>query len=37
MSMEFRQIKEESPEAFRRLTGIKPTTFDVMISILSEA
>jgi hypothetical protein len=37
MSVKFEKIKEESQEAFRRLTGIKRTTFDVMISILSEA
>lgn len=35
--MKFEQIKEESADDFRRLTGIKRTTFDVMISILSEA
>lgn len=35
--MKFAQIKEESQEGFRRLTGIKRTTFDVMTSILSEA
>jgi hypothetical protein len=35
--MKFEQIKEESQEGFRRLTGIKRTTFDVMINILSEA
>jgi hypothetical protein len=35
--MKFEQIKEETPDDFRRLTGIKRTTFDVMISILSEA
>jgi hypothetical protein len=35
--MKFEQIKDESPEGFRRLTGIKRPTFDVMISILSEA
>ncbi len=35
--MKFEQIKDESQEGFRRLTGIKRTTFDVMISILSEA
>ena len=33
--MKFEQIKEESVEGFRRLTGIKRTTFDVMIKILS--
>ena len=32
--MKFEQIKDESPEGFRRLTGIKRTTFDVMITIL---
>ena len=37
MSMKFEQIKEESPEAFRRLTGIKRTTFDVMANILSKS
>jgi hypothetical protein len=35
--MKFEQIKEESAESFRRLTGIKRTTFDVMVSILKEA
>ncbi len=35
--MKFEQIKDETEEGFRRLTGIKRTTFDVMISILSEA
>ncbi len=35
--MKFDQIKEESPEGFRRLTGIKRTTFDVMITILDVA
>jgi hypothetical protein len=35
--MKFEQIKEESPEGFRRLTGIKRTTFDVMKNILSKA
>lgn len=35
--MKFEQIKDESPEGFRRLTGIKRTTFDVMIVILNEA
>ena len=35
--MKFEQIKEESPEGFGRLTGIKRTTFDVMITILNEA
>ena len=35
--MKYEQIKDESQEGFRRLTGIKRTTFDVMINILSEA
>ena len=35
--MKFEQIKDESPEGFRRLTGIKYTTFDVMAKILREA
>ena len=35
--MKFEQAKDELPEGFRRLTGIKRTTFDVMISILSMA
>ena len=35
--MKFEQVKEESPDDFRRLTGIKRTTCDLMISILSEA
>jgi hypothetical protein len=35
--MKFEQIKEESLDGFRRLTGIKRPTFDVMISILSYA
>ncbi len=35
--MKFEQVKEESSEDFRRLTGIKRITFDVMISILREA
>jgi hypothetical protein len=37
MLMKFEQIKEESEDKFRRLTGIKRTTFDVMINILREA
>lgn len=35
--MKFEQIKEESLDGFRRLTGIKRPTFDVMIRILSDA
>lgn len=36
-TMKFEQIKEESGDNFRRLTGIKRATFEVMISILSQA
>ena len=35
--MKFEQIKEESRELFRRLTGIKRSTFDVMVTLLKEA
>ena len=35
--MKFEQVKEESADNFRRLTGVKRTTFDVMVSILREA
>ena len=35
--MKFEQLKEESEEDFRRLTGIKCRTFNVIISILSKA
>ena len=35
--MKFEQIKNESEERFRRLTGIKRTTFDVMVLILKSA
>lgn len=35
--MKFNQLKEESADDFRRLTGIKRLTFDVMISILNDA
>ncbi len=35
--MKFDQIKDEAPEGFRRLTGIKRTTFDVMTTILRKA
>jgi hypothetical protein len=37
MLMKFEQIKAESADNFRRLTGIKRTTFDVMIHLLREA
>lgn len=35
--MKFEQVKEDSSDNFRRLTGVKGTTFDVIISILREA
>lgn len=35
--MKFEHIKKESQEGFRRLTGIKRTTFEMMTTILSEA
>lgn len=35
--MKFEQLKEESLDNFRRLTGIKRPTFDVMINILRDA
>jgi hypothetical protein len=35
--IKFKQIKDESEEGFRRLTGIKRTTFLVMLGILREA
>jgi len=35
--MKFNQIEKESPEKFRRLTGIKRTTFDVMVTIVNRA
>ena len=35
--MKFEQIKDEIPEGFRRLTGIKRTTFNLMVTILREA
>jgi len=35
--MKFEQIKAESAEGFRRLTGVKRTTFDVMTTILRKA
>ena len=37
MSMKFEQIKGESEEGFRRVTGIKRSTFDVMITLLRKA
>lgn len=35
--MKFEQVKEESNESFRRLTGIKRRTFAVMVVLLEEA
>lgn len=35
--MKFEQIKGETQEEFRRLTGIKRTTFDIIVTILREA
>lgn len=35
--IKFEQIKDESEEGFRRLTGIKKTTFGVMLGILEQA
>lgn len=35
--MRFEQIKGEAQEEFRRLTGIKRTMFDIMVTILREA
>lgn len=34
--MKFEQIKEEPEEGFRRLTGIKRSTFDMMTRLLRE-
>ena len=35
--MKFEQIKDECEEEFRRLTGIKRSTFEVIVTILREA
>jgi hypothetical protein len=35
--LKFDQVREAKPEDFRRLSGIKRTTFDKMIEILSRA
>lgn len=35
--MKFNQIEQESSENFRRLTGIKRTTFNLMVDILTKA
>ena len=34
--MRFEQIKGELPERFRRLTGIKRATFDLIVEILGK-
>ena len=35
--MKYRQIERLDGEEFRRLTGVKPTTFHRMLEILREA
>lgn len=35
--MKYEQIKDEPPDRFRRLTGIKRITFDAMLNILNQA
>jgi uncharacterized Fe-S cluster-containing radical SAM superfamily protein len=35
--MKFDTIKNLKPEEFRRLTGVKPETFNKMIEIIEEA
>ena len=35
--MKFEQIKDEVEKGFRRLTGVKRTTFEAMLTILSQA
>lgn len=35
--MKYEQVKELEGEKFRRLTGVKPTTFLKMVDILKEA
>jgi len=35
--MKYEQIKNLEAEKFRRLTGVKPSPFDKMVSILQEA
>ena len=35
--MKYEQIKDEFQEGFRRLTSIKRTTFEVMLTILRKA
>ena len=35
--MKYEQLKKESEENFRRLTGIKKATFVTMLSVLNQA
>ena len=35
--MKYNKIKKLSPEDFRRLTGVKPTTFQDMLKVLRDA
>jgi hypothetical protein len=35
--MRFNQIEQETSENFRRLTGVKRTTFNLMVDILNQA
>lgn len=35
--MKWKHIKGLQPEAFRRLTGVKPTTFEKMVILLGRA
>lgn len=35
--MLYTEIKDRSPEQFRRLTGVLPTTFQAMLKILGKA
>ena len=37
MSSKYESIKDFKPESFRRLTGVKKPTFDVMVDILTKA
>ena len=35
--MRYEAIKDLSPEAFKRLTGVKPAVFGQMVTVLKEA
>ena len=35
--MRYNAVKELSPEAFKRLTGVKPEVFEKMVGVLGEA